>query len=834
MFVPIVPHLYPRSEACTLDPPLFAISVFHLNLLSMLSQEHKEAPIPLQASGFGRTSQEYHDVVKRMRSHGGHTVVDIPCVVVIGNQSAGKSSLIQSITEVPVPRSDGTTTRAPFEVRMTRTALSVPWSAQIYIRREYDLYGNKLLVVKEMNEEELSGLASLTSHAFSKNVICIDLAGPDLVDLSFIDLPGIIQNAENDPKGEMVTLVEGLVNTYIKSNCLILVTISMSDDIENQKAGYLAKQADPTGSRTIGVLTKADTIPQGSLGKQQRWCDVLEGRQHATKHGYFCTRLPDDSERERGITPKAARQEEAEFFDSRAPWSTSVRRDRCGTQALIEYLSQLLTQRIRDSLPKIRRDVEAQLQDCKAQLDALPQAIASEPCSFVNSLLMDFCDDIKAHVRGSPISASLVQANRKTYQALKADIRKTTPAFVPFEPEDAFAYVVLWFTQKNIAGFVKPMYLRDIRERIGSHVTRELPNNVPYAAKISLILDFQRTWEQSTLRCFEVVQKSVGQFLTSHIDQQFQRYGNLKAIVNSVVMEQVKLNAEKTSRQLQIIRTYEANFQDTLNVEDLAEKRAEWLGLYKEARANRREYKNAAAPTASQQAAPPPSFSTPPQLHTGTPFSSPGSHPQPGESPFTFTVGSAPPRATGSGPVPPSHHNHVPGPRPMPQSYTKVPGSTSPGSGTPPPSYSQPPQADSAATPTPPLTGAALKKAQDEAIAAFEKLGVKLKPEDLAKFTPVDENQEVLELMAEVRAYFEIASKRIIDLVMFAIDQHFLYEFSAALHRVLYEKLGLHEPNARERCERYLVEEPNVVARRNELLGRKRQLESLLVELDAK
>ena len=65
-------------------------------------------------------------------------------------------------------------------------------------------------------------------------------------------------------------------------------------------------------------------------------------------------------------------------------------------------------------------------------------------------------------------------------------------------------------------------------------MTRELPNNVPYAAKVSLILDFQLTREQSMFKCFDAVQKSVDEFLTRHIDQQFQRYENLKAIVRCV------------------------------------------------------------------------------------------------------------------------------------------------------------------------------------------------------------------------------------------------------------------------------------------------------------
>ena len=75
------------------------------------------------------------------------------------------------------------------------------------------------------------------------------------------------------------------------------------------------------------------------------------------------------------------------------------------------------------------------------------------------------------------------------------------------------------------------------------------------------------------------------------------------------------------------------------------------------------------------------------------------------------------------------------------------------------------------------------------------------------------------------------AMQRVVDLVMFAIDQHFLYEFSAALHRVLYEKLGLHEPNARERCMGYLVEDPSVAAKRIELLALQAQLEGIRNDL---
>ena len=81
-----------------------------------------------------------------------------------------------------------------------------------------------------LSEEELkSGKLpkGLKSLLFSRNVVCVELKGPELADLSFVDLPGIVQNA--DP--EVVQLVEDLVRSYIDGNSLILVTLPMSGEL---------------------------------------------------------------------------------------------------------------------------------------------------------------------------------------------------------------------------------------------------------------------------------------------------------------------------------------------------------------------------------------------------------------------------------------------------------------------------------------------------------------------------------------------------------------------------------------------------------------------------
>ena len=74
----------------------------------------------------------------------------------------------------------------------------------------------------------------------------------------------------------------------------------------------------------VGVLTKPDTIPPGATKSREMWLDIIEGRRHQLKHGYFCTRQPDDDKRLSGVSPSEARAAEAEFFKTNSPWSTSI------------------------------------------------------------------------------------------------------------------------------------------------------------------------------------------------------------------------------------------------------------------------------------------------------------------------------------------------------------------------------------------------------------------------------------------------------------------------------------------------------------------------------
>ncbi|KAE9397400.1 P-loop containing nucleoside triphosphate hydrolase protein, partial [Gymnopus androsaceus JB14] len=559
-------------------------------------------------------------LINQLRAVGAQNDLDLPRITVIGNQSAGKSSVVEAISGITVPRDAGTCTRCPMECRLLSS--TGPWTCQISIREEFDSGGNRLREVFEIpfggtitdksqvelalrraqfavlnpeipqkdilnaSPEKLKNMATQKSMPFSKNVVCVDLEGPELTDLSFIDLPGLIQNAEPD----VVQLVEDMVVSHIGGNSLILIALPMTDDIENQKALLLAKKVDKEGRRTIGVLTKPDMLGTGSTKAASLWLDVLEDRRHPLMHGYYCTRQPNDDERCAGIDADEARATEEKFFKTTTPWSKSTSPLRFGIKNLISSLSRLLVQIINDNLPKIREDTSKQLSDCRRTLEQIPPPISEEPATYLLSLVTTFCSEFQTLVRGRADSAELIRLHRETYGTFKKAIRKTAPNFVPCvanekvtdfnnclpdEEDDAVA---------NVSVAAKPsMNLIDVKKHINQSITRELPNNVPYEAKASLIVRFQATWPKAVDECFQRVEDVTLKLLFKLVEERFGRFALLQSHIRNFIKALIDEHKKKCKEMLEAALEAEC-MPYTQNGHYLETTTQAWLNKYKAVR----------------------------------------------------------------------------------------------------------------------------------------------------------------------------------------------------------------------------------------------------------
>ncbi|KAI0041018.1 hypothetical protein FA95DRAFT_1565838 [Auriscalpium vulgare] len=743
-------------------------------------------------SDYADTTRSLLELVQTLTSVGAAAILDVPRVVVIGNQSAGKSSVVEAISGIRVPRDSGTCTRCPMECRMSRS--NTEWACQVSIRWEYDSRDQRLNTVLQvpfgdlitdkedvelalrraqfavLNEEVSvqtvlgmsadllkAGIPSSQARSFSRNVVCVDLEGPELTDLSFIDLPGLIQNEE----AHLVKLVESLVVDHIQGNTLILVTLPMSDDLENQKALTLARQADPDGKRTIGVLTKADVISKGSKSREL-WLEVIEGRKKPLLHGYFCTRQPDDDERERGITAAEARQVEMEFFETTDPWCRSTHKSRFGIKNLAKMLSPLLAQVIRESLPKLSEAATHELEICSESLRKLPVAMKDDPREHMRNLMTDLNDGFSDFVKGSQGSELLIQDSRQIFAQFKEDIAGTSPFYVPFltsekktrksdiksfqnclEDDEGDCNVDLPGSQ------CQKIYLDEIRAHINKSITRELPDNVPFASKVKLVVAFQQRWSDAAKACFRRVRDQTLEVLLECVEKDFGRWDYLHSQMRVHIANFVKKHSEICMPFIEHILEMERT-PFTQNTRRHQSTRDAWLMQYRSARSNASNH----------------------------PLDSPPSTP------------------TSSSDSDTAHSIHTPA-RKMP-----------------------PPAADPA------------RLARLLALLA-ENGYPGLHSEDLKRLNKPDEFDIEMNVMAEVRSYFQAAYKRIIDYIPATIDSKFLKGMAADIRPYLLEQLKLSAPDAADRCNRYLAEDPSLSALREELIARTATLENVKFALDS-
>lgn len=135
------------------------------------------------------------------------------------------------------------------------------------------------------------GDVSGQKRTFSNDVLRLEFAGPDQEHLSVIDVPGIFKNTTPGLTTKAdIELVKNMVLGYMENpRSVMLAVIPANVDVATQEILELAADVDPTGDRTLGVLTKPDLVDQGA---ESRVIDLIEGRTRVMKLGWHIVRNP--------------------------------------------------------------------------------------------------------------------------------------------------------------------------------------------------------------------------------------------------------------------------------------------------------------------------------------------------------------------------------------------------------------------------------------------------------------------------------------------------------------------------------------------------------------
>ncbi|CAG0892865.1 unnamed protein product [Darwinula stevensoni] len=315
----------------------------------------------------------------------GADAIQLPQIVVIGTQSSGKSSVLESIVGCSfLPRGVGIVTRRPLVLQLTHvqkdgsehrsledgTMHMEEWAKFLHTKKIFTSY-QEILEEIERETEKVAG----TNKGISEEPISLKIFSPRVINLTVVDLPGITKVPVGDQPEDIEVKIAKLVRHYIRNpNSLILAVTPANIDIATSESLKLAKEVDPEGRRTLAVITKLDIMDAGTDA-----LDILCGRVIPVKLGIIgvVNRSQQDINNKKGIEQQL--KDEAAFLQRKYP-SLAARN---GTAYLTKTLNRLLMYHIKDCLPELKTRVNVMSAQFQTLLASFGEDVSDKPTTLL-------------------------------------------------------------------------------------------------------------------------------------------------------------------------------------------------------------------------------------------------------------------------------------------------------------------------------------------------------------------------------------------------------------------------------------------------------------------
>lgn len=309
--------------------------------------------------------------------------IKLPQIVVVGDQSAGKSSVLEAITDIPFPRDAGACTRFATEIRLRRdkqTHLVVSIIPDKYRSfqeqaklKEYGgtVTSNTSFDTLMHQAVDLIAPKNISGHFAARDILVVEKSGPDMPMLTLVDLPGLVRNANRDQSQDDIRTIEALSNRYMKSRrTIILAVVGGNSDYVQAPILTKARQFDPSGARTIGVLTKPDLTE--SIGLEDKFIELVQNHdsQNHFKLGWYVLLNPGPREPGQGWPSAEERHKREMNFFAQGRWA-GLPTDICGASALKQKLSVQLKYHIGRHIKMLRKQIQEALDRCEAELHSI-------------------------------------------------------------------------------------------------------------------------------------------------------------------------------------------------------------------------------------------------------------------------------------------------------------------------------------------------------------------------------------------------------------------------------------------------------------------------------
>ncbi|XP_064793413.1 dynamin-1-like protein isoform X2 [Oncorhynchus masou masou] len=487
----------------------------------------------------------------------GAEIIQLPQIVVVGSQSSGKSSVLESLVGRDfLPRGSGIVTRRPLVLQL----VNVPPLAErrlqengikadewgTFLHSKNQIFTDFLEIRKEIEEE--TERSSGGNKGISPEPIYLKIFSPHVLNLTLVDLPGITKVPVGDQPEDIEAQVQEMILSFISNpNSLILSVSPANSDLATSDALKLAREVDPDGRRTLLVVSKLDLMDAGTDA-----LEVLLGRVIPVRLGIVgvVNRSQHDINTQKSIED-TARDEQA-FLQRHYPSLAS----RCGSRYLARTLSRLLMHHIRDCLPELKRRVTVLSAQYQARLSSYGQPVedhSSTLLQIVTKFASDYCNTIEG--TATHIQTSELCGGARICYIFHETFGRTLQSIDP------------------LGGLTELDILTAIRNATG-------PRPALFVPEISFELLVKRQikrLEEPSLRCVELVHEELQRIIqhcSSYSTQELLRFPKLHdsivEVVTSLLRKRLPITNDMVHNLVQIelayINTKHPDFTDAAQV----------------------------------------------------------------------------------------------------------------------------------------------------------------------------------------------------------------------------------------------------------------------------
>lgn len=478
----------------------------------------------------------------------GADAIQLPQIVVVGTQSSGKSSVIESLVGRSfLPRGTGIVTRCPLVLQLVYcpkddrerrsaedgTLNLEEWGVFHHVK------GKIFTDFEDIRNEIESQTNKMAGH--NKGVcpepILLKIYSCSVLNLTLVDLPGLTQVPVGDQPEDIEDQIRNLLFKYVSNpNSIILAIVTANTDMATSESLKIARDIDSDGRRTLAVVTKLDLMDAGTDA-----IEILCGRVIPVKLGIIgvVNRSQQDINDKKSI--KDALRDEAAFLQKKYPTLAS----RNGTPYLAKTLNRLLMHHIRDCLPDLKTRVNVMVSQFQSLLNSYGDDVSDKSqtlLQIITKFASAYCSTIEGTARN--IETTELCGGARICYIFHETFGRTLDSIHP------------------LAGLTKMDILTAMRNATGPRPALFVPE-----VSFELLVKRQiRRLEEPSLRCVELVHEEMQRIIQhcgTESQQEMLRFPKLHERIVDVVTQLLRRRLPVTNAMVENLVAIELAYINT-------------------------------------------------------------------------------------------------------------------------------------------------------------------------------------------------------------------------------------------------------------------------------